>query len=194
MKFLNAGCGTHYAPGWVNCDVWESDTTKPDVKVSPGKPYPFEDNTFDAVYLGHVLEHIDWSGVGDFLDDMSRIAKPGAPILIVGPDVFTTIKRWASGQEPWEMILSTMEHQDYNWQPEGPIAHWDGATHHWNCHYERVAQILQHHRMTPVINYTDVIPNDVTMTSWHDHETDIVWPVVAKWHWQFAILVYNPTL
>jgi len=83
MKLLNVGCGTHYAQGWVNADTWETDDTKPDVKVTPGQPYPFEDNTFDAIYMGHVLEHIPWLEVSTFLKDMQRIAKPNAPILKV---------------------------------------------------------------------------------------------------------------
>ena len=85
-EYLNVGCGTHYATGWVNTDVWEDHGTKPDVLVEAGKPYPFEDNSFDAIFLGHVLEHMDWSDVGGFLEDMNRIAKPDAPVLAVGQD------------------------------------------------------------------------------------------------------------
>lgn len=191
MKLLNAGCGTHYAKGWVNCDVWESETTKPDVRVTPNEPYPFEDDTFDAIYLGHVLEHIGWGQVGPFLQDMFRVGKPNAPILIVGPDIHRTLKRWRDGLEPWEMVLSTLEHQDYNWQPEGNLHFWDGATHHWNCHQGRVETILRHHNVEQIIDYTDVIPNDTQMRTWRDPHNGITWPVVAKWHWQFAILMYN---
>ncbi|MFM9028074.1 MAG: methyltransferase domain-containing protein, partial [Bacteroidota bacterium] len=79
MKLLNAVCGTHYAHCLINTDVWDDGkTTKPDIKVEPNKPYPFEDNYFDAVFLGHVIEHIPWNQVQNFLYDMKRIAKPGA--------------------------------------------------------------------------------------------------------------------
>ena len=188
MQLLNAGCGTHYAKGWVNCDVWESNTTRPDVKVTPGEPYPFDDNYFDAIYLGHVLEHIDWHLVPVFLDDMRRIAKPDAPILIVGPDIVKAIQRWSDGREPWHMVMSTLEHQDFNWQPGRQTEFWDGATHHWNCHHERVWNILSDMGFSNLQDYFDLIPNSTQMTSWVDPSSGIEWPVVAKWHWQFAIL------
>lgn len=189
MKLLNAGCGTHYAQGWVNTDVWVSDTTKPDVKVTPGEPYPFEDNTFDAIFLGHVLEHIDWKEVPAFMEDMSRIAKPNAPILIVGPDVFKTIKRWAERQEPWWMIESTMEHQDINYQPEREHEWWDGATHHWNCHEARVIRLLEVMGFPNIENVFDEVPNG---NNWPDkYVKDLVWPVVGKYYWQLCVRCLN---
>lgn len=189
-NFLNAGCGTHYAKGWVNTDVWNDGiTTKPDVQVEPGKPYPFEDNYFDAVFLGHVLEHMAWPNVSAFLQDMKRIAKPNAPFLVCGPDVLRTIKRWASGQEPWDMVLSTMEHQDVNAQPEREHLWWDGATHHWNCHHERVWTLLSQNSFSNLVDAFDMIPKDPLGKGWMHN--GIKWPVVGHWHWHFAILCNN---
>lgn len=189
MKLLNAGCGTHYAQGWTNVDIWEDDNTKPDVVAKAGEPYPFEDVYFDAVYLGHVIEHIDWSDVPAFLLDMNRVAKPGAPILIVGPDVLKTIQLWKDGKEPWHMVLSTMEHQDVNYQPDREHEWWDGATHHWNCHNQRVLELLEDIGFTDISNVYDYIPNNPSGKEWYDQVTDITWPVVGKHHWQFALMV-----
>ena len=192
MMLLNAGCGTHYAKGWVNTDVWVSDTTTPDVQVIPGEPYPFEDNTFDAAFLGHVIEHIPWDKVSAFLKDISRIVKPNAPILVVGPDVFKTIERWKGGFEPWWMVESVIEHRDMNYQPERTAEQWDGAPHHWNCHEKRVEKLLE---MVGFLNITNVfndIPNDPKGTSWFDNATNITWPVVGKFYWQLAFRVTNP--
>jgi SAM-dependent methyltransferase len=184
---LNAGCGTHYAEGWVNVDVWSSATTKPDVVVFPGEPYPFPDNHFDAVYLGHVIEHIDWKSVNSFLLEIKRVAKPNAPILIVGPDVYKTINRWKDGLEPWHMVLSTLEHQEHNYQPDREHEFWDGAAHHWNCHHDRVHSLLTNLGFSEITDYFNKIPNDTEAKWWHDENTGITWPVVGKWHWQFAI-------
>ena len=189
MKLLNAGCGTHYAEGWTNVDIWEDDTTHPDVVAKAGEPYPFEDDYFDAVYLGHVIEHIDWSAVPAFIMDMVRVAKPGAPILIVGPDVLKTIQLWKEGKEPWHMVLSTMEHQDVNWQPDREHEWWDGATHHWNCHNQRVLELLEDVGFTDISDVYDYIPNNPSGKEWYDQVTDITWPVVGKHHWQFALMV-----
>ena len=191
MKLLNAGCGTHYANGWVNTDVWESDTTKPDVRVTPGEPYPFEDNTFDAVYLGHVIEHIKWDDVYSFMKDMQRIAKPSAPFLVVGPDVYKTIKLWKEGQQPWWMVESVMEHADMNFQPDREHEWWDGAHHHWNCHEARVQTLLEGCGFQNIVNVFGLIPNNAGGVSWHEPETGVTWPVVGKYHWQLAFKCAN---
>lgn len=178
---LNAGCGTHYADGWVNVDVWANETTRPDVLVEQGVPYPFDDGTFDAVYLGHVLEHFPWPEVAGFLTDMRRVAKPGAPILIVGPDAFRTIKLWAAGKQPWDILYSVIEHQ--------PADHhgWPGAAHHWNCHEDRLVEVLTMLDM-PAERYSDLIPDMPDGREWHDPATGVIWPVVGKNNWQCAVL------
>lgn len=188
-KLLNVGSGTHYAKGWLNIDVWEDETTRPDIVVTPGEPYPFDDNSIDAIYLGHVLEHIPWPDVQAFLYDMRRIAKPGAPILIVGPDVYRTLERWANGQEPWYMVESVLEHQELH--PGDGVEWWDGATHHWNCHLQRVMNAVHNVGFANIEDYTDVIPNDVGAKWWQEPHGQ-KWPVVGKWHWQFAIKCEAP--
>jgi len=190
MNLLNAGCGTHYAQGWVNTDVWDDGvTTKPDIKVKPGEPYPFPENHFDAVFLGHVLEHIAWPDVPAFLQDIKKISKPDAQFLICGPDILRTIKRWSKGLEPWEMVLSTLEHQDINTQPGREDLFWDGASHHWNCHHDRVWKLLQLNGFSSLVDVFDLIPKDVMGKNWEYR--NINWPVVGFWHWQFAILCIN---
>lgn len=190
MNLLNAGCGTHYANGWVNTDVWDDGTTTtPDVKVEKGKPYPFPDSYFDAVFLGHVLEHMPWPDVPTFLEDMKRIAKPNAQFLICGPDVLKTINRWSQGLEPWEMVLSVMEHQDINTEQGREHLWWDGAHHHWNCHHERVFNLLKSSNFHNLADVCDLIPKNPLGKNWiHD---GIIWPVVGHWHWHFAIMCTN---
>jgi SAM-dependent methyltransferase len=191
LNLLNAGCGTHYAKGWVNTDVWnDGKTTTPDIQVTPNEPYPFPDNHFDAVFLGHVIEHIAWPNVFPFLMDMQRVAKPGAPILICGPDVLKTIKRWSQNHEPWEMVLSTMEHQDINTQPGREHLWWDGAHHHWNCHHQRVWNLLEKLGFENMQDVFDSIPKNPQGRGWNS--SGINWPVVGHWHWHFAILCTNP--
>lgn len=190
MNLLNAGCGTHYAKGWINTDVWDDGiNTTPDIRVEPNKPYPFDDNYFDAVFLGHVLEHIPWPNVSDFLYDMKRIAKNDAQFLVCGPDVLKTIQRWAKNQEPWEMVLSTMEHQEISTKPGHGYEWWDGAHHHWNCYHQRVWNLLESCGFSSLVDVADLIPKDAMGKKWK--QEDITWPVVGHWHWHFAILCKN---
>lgn len=184
MNLLNAGCGTHYAEGWLNVDVWQNDETRPDQLVRPGEPYPFDDGTFDAVYLGHVIEHISWHQVGYFLQDMRRIAKPGSPVLAVAPDVHRTIQRWRDGLEPWWLVQSVMEHQDIKSSNLEWSEFWDGATHHWNCHEERLVHVIESIGVADLMVVTDLIPDG---DGFMDPEIDLLWPVVGKAPWQCAV-------
>ena len=48
----------------------------------------FEDNTFDAIYGSHVLEHFDYSGeLGNTLKEWNRVLKVGGKIYISVPDL-----------------------------------------------------------------------------------------------------------
>jgi predicted SAM-dependent methyltransferase len=51
------------------------------------KGIPFADNTVDAVYHSHVLEHIDRDVVMNFLVEIRRVMKPGAIHRIAVPDL-----------------------------------------------------------------------------------------------------------
>ena len=51
------------------------------------KGIPFEDNSVDAVYHSHVLEHIDREAVPGFLAEILRVLKPGGIHRIVVPDL-----------------------------------------------------------------------------------------------------------
>ena len=189
MNLLNAGCGTHYAKGWVNTDVWENEETKPDIRVKPGEPYPFPDDHFDAVFMGHVIEHIDWPSLPAFLMEMTRVAKPDAPMLLVGPDVYRTIQLWHENKQPWWLVESVMEHQEV--APEHLKNHewWDGATHHWNCHEQRVADLLSQLGFTEIQSVSEQMPSG---NNWPDPECKwLIWPVVQKADWQFGLRVIN---
>jgi len=182
VNLLNAGCGTHYAAGWVNTDVWVNEETTPDVLVDPGGRYPFEDDTFDAIYLGHVLEHIPWPEVPAFLREMGRIAKPGAAMLAVGPDTVRTLSLWRENRIPDWLLEAVIEHQQVD--PEDPqVPFWPGAAHHWNCHEARVAEVLAH------VGFTSITPvSEEICDRWSDpHVAGIDWPVVGWAQWQFAL-------
>ena len=51
------------------------------------KGIPFADNSVDAVYHSHVLEHIDRAAVPGFLTEIHRVLRPGGIHRIVVPDL-----------------------------------------------------------------------------------------------------------
>ncbi len=52
------------------------------------KGIPFKDNSIDAVYSSHVLEHIDRESAPKFLNEILRVLKPNAINRIVVPDLY----------------------------------------------------------------------------------------------------------
>ena len=84
---LNLGCGFAKKVGWVNVDGF--DVCDPDVVWDLNKfPYPWDDNSADAIEMFHVLEHLeDWWPA---FEEMARIVKPGGSVEIRVPDESST--------------------------------------------------------------------------------------------------------
>jgi ubiquinone/menaquinone biosynthesis C-methylase UbiE len=49
----------------------------------------FADSEFDLVHCSHVVEHLDYEGISDSLDEMFRILKPGGHLIIRSPLMYS---------------------------------------------------------------------------------------------------------
>jgi predicted SAM-dependent methyltransferase len=49
-------------------------------------PYPIDDDTYDLIYMSHVLEHIPWTHTHETLKEIHRILKPGGAFEVHVPD------------------------------------------------------------------------------------------------------------
>lgn len=87
MKYLNLGCGIYYSTQeeWTNLDFVSSGNKVLRHNLLNG--IPFEDNTFDAVYHSHVLEHFTKEDGEAFTAECFRVLKPGGVLRIVLPDL-----------------------------------------------------------------------------------------------------------
>jgi SAM-dependent methyltransferase len=82
VKVLDFGCGQAKTPGSIGMDIYPAEVVDV-VHDCDVFPYPFEADTFDEIVCNSILEH-----VGDFIrtvDELHRIAKPGAVIKIAAP-------------------------------------------------------------------------------------------------------------
>jgi len=84
-RLLNFGCGGVVHPAWVNMDA---------VPVAAGviahdlrKGFPYANESFDAVYGSHVLEHLEPTGAARLLRECWRILKPDGIARIAVPDL-----------------------------------------------------------------------------------------------------------
>lgn len=92
MNKLNFGCGTRFAKGWTNIDVYAAG---PEVqRVNLLKRFPFPDDHFDAVYSSHVLEHFTPSQADHLISEAYRVMKPGGILRTVVPDLEATCREY----------------------------------------------------------------------------------------------------
>src|SRR5271169_1825776 len=112
MKLLNLGCGASYHPSWVNIDF---------VSTGPGvmahnllSGIPFQDNSFDAVYHSHVLEHFSREQARDFIAHCHRVLKPSGILRIAVPDLEGIVKCYLNKLEECFAGQPGAE-DDYDW-------------------------------------------------------------------------------
>ena len=90
---LNLGCGGHKAEGpngststsTCVCEHPECVDANPDL-VCDIRSLPYDDGSVDAIYCGHVLEHLPEPEVIAVLREMRRVLKSDGRLGIVGPD------------------------------------------------------------------------------------------------------------
>lgn len=115
---LNLGCGSVTPAGWQNVDYaigaraarwpvlgpivrkvglftlpWDPRITIHDLT----RPFPWRDNSADAIYSSHTLEHLDRAQGEAFLGQCARVLKPGGVLRIVVPDLAAHVDRYLRG-------------------------------------------------------------------------------------------------
>ena len=106
---LSVGSGRHYAEGWCNFDLNSPgpEFRSPDVYGSVYE-MPFEDERFTQVYLGHLLEHLEWDTIPEALTEVIRVAASGARVAVVGP----CIERAVKSRQPQWLLDMIVAHED----------------------------------------------------------------------------------
>jgi predicted SAM-dependent methyltransferase len=90
----------HYLDGWVNvdgniftknCDIWADFRNK----------LPFRDNTVDAFYSHHVIEHLPEHLLSFHFREMHRCLKPGGVFRVGGPNGDAAVRKFQEGDSAW---------------------------------------------------------------------------------------------
>ena len=76
--YVQLGCGSNILPGWVNLDMPYFDITH---------TLPWKDESVDALFLEHVIEHVSPERAYCFFEDAMRVLKPGGVLRLAFPDV-----------------------------------------------------------------------------------------------------------
>jgi len=85
MRALNIGCGRRFHPAWTNIDLIGRPPEVLSCDITNG--LPFADNSFDAAYHSHVLEHLDTEEGARLLGECFRVLAPGGILRIAVPDL-----------------------------------------------------------------------------------------------------------
>ena len=94
IKLVNIACGDVYIKNnnWVNLDIISNN--KYVTKINLLNKLPFLDNSVDAIYCSHFLEHIPIDKVSNFLHECFRILKKGGVFRLVLPDFESLSKEY----------------------------------------------------------------------------------------------------
>lgn len=157
---LNVGSWCFPMDGWINMEGNPALATRPTIISGMDGRLPFRDGSLEAVYCGHVLEHIRWAHVPPFLAECARVLEPGGGFAAVGPDCDRAVAEGHPDAHGWA----------------GDESLWDGTgePHVWKCTeaslLELVAGVFPDARAVPI---TD-LPEE--------------WPAVSRVWWQCAVV------
>ncbi|HLP62689.1 MAG TPA: methyltransferase domain-containing protein, partial [Candidatus Deferrimicrobium sp.] len=84
-ELLNIGCGDRFHKDWENIDLvpFSADVKKIDIL---GR-LPYRDQSFQAVYCSHMLEHLDRDAAAAFAREVFRILKKNGIFRVLVPDL-----------------------------------------------------------------------------------------------------------
>ena len=106
------GSGPHYAAGYWNVDLWEppAGATPPDIYASIyDLADVFAPASLDQVYLGHILEHLEWHRIPEALAQVNAVLAPGGEVMVVGPCILRAV---ATGQPEWLLTAILADPRD----------------------------------------------------------------------------------
>ena len=105
-KFLHIGCGPLYKENTTpafNSDDWDEvrldidPTHNPDIVCSMSDMSIVEDNSFDAIYSSHNIEHLFAHEVPIALNEMYRVLNDDGYLVITCPDLVSVCTHVAEG-------------------------------------------------------------------------------------------------
>jgi len=86
----------HVLPKEKEAVPWSSDILIHDIR----KPLPFRDNSADAVYASHVLEHLYREQGQQLARECFRVLAPGGIVRLVVPDLNAIVREYL-GEQPF---------------------------------------------------------------------------------------------
>jgi SAM-dependent methyltransferase len=87
----------HIVPSALTRIRWGSDVVYHDLR----RPLPFSDETAEAIYASHLLEHLYYNEAQRLLNDCYRVLQPGGVLRLVVPDLQSVLEEYC-GATPFD--------------------------------------------------------------------------------------------
>ena len=111
-KLVNLGCGAHFHKDWINLDLHSSEFVQyHNIK----NKLPFEDDSIDAVYHSHVLEHLSKKDGLKLLKECFRVLKKGGILRLCVPDLEQICREYLLNLEKSYSTNDPEETKKYLW-------------------------------------------------------------------------------
>jgi predicted SAM-dependent methyltransferase len=94
---LHVGCGWTYLEDWVNVDLF---ATKADIAWDLRQGIPLSDDSVDAIFHEHMLEHLSLHDGLLFTRECARVLKPSGILRIGVPDAGECIDSYSGKADP----------------------------------------------------------------------------------------------
>lgn len=98
---LNLGCGPYKLDGFINIDI--SDFYNPDL-VANVLNLPYEKNSVDVIYAGHLIEHLEPEELFDAIKHWRDLLKPGGTLYLTFPDFEKAFEMWENKWIDWKEL------------------------------------------------------------------------------------------
>lgn len=117
---IDIGCGSNIRPGYLGMDI--SSTVGPAfVHDWEDYPWPFDDNSVDALNANHVMEHT--KDLIKFINECYRIMKPFTAMDTVTP-YYSSIRAWQDPTHIRAISENTFLYFSKKWRIEHGLTHY----------------------------------------------------------------------
>lgn len=112
---LHLACGPNIVKGWENVDILKNPKIK---HADLRKPLPYAEDSVDAIFHEHFIEHLTKNEAERFLRECYRVLKPGAAMRIGWPDLHKLLRAYFMRSKKYKQhALPYLESHHYgeNW-------------------------------------------------------------------------------
>lgn len=93
---LHLGCANKRKNGWINIDIRQTSVT--DV-VAPIQQLPYDDQSVDAIYCRHTLEHLAPQDAAAAVVEWARVLRDGGQLQVIVPNLVYHARQIIRGRD-----------------------------------------------------------------------------------------------